>query len=414
MTHARPTRRDVRRRRRALLSCLALALLGSACDSLVSKPSLYGSLQVRVTRRDSTPVPGAALQLYTGQRPMVYAATDAGGSFTFADVPEGVYGVRATPPPGYVGIESLIGGAESAVHDQIEMTGGTVARVSFRFLKEGTGSLGAIVRDASGAGVPQIPLTLYTPNGAFARATTDANGRAEFPGVPLGNYGMVAVRPAIYLDSAEAPLPHVDGFIVDAGSRDSATFQFARCAGSIDVSVRDSTGAGVPGAALFLYTATVLDTSTLGTTPSHVFGPLQCGQYGVRVSVPVGWTAREAPGVAYRDGLYVHRNAALATTLTVTKIGRGTISVKVTDDVGLQLEHVRVVLYTGSGVLQDVTTDAAGFATFSNLLVNSQYGVRVVPRAGYTVREASGSSFFDGVALTNGVTRSLLFVLKRD
>ena len=90
----------------ALLALGACALW--ACDALLTRPSLYATVTATVARRDGTPIPNASLTLYTGQRPMGYAVTDTLGRYTFVDVPEGLYGLRADPPSGYVRLETLL------------------------------------------------------------------------------------------------------------------------------------------------------------------------------------------------------------------------------------------------------------------------------------------------------------------
>lgn len=395
-----------------LLGSAAIGL--SACETLITKPTLYGTVRAEVLRRDGTPIPGSELQLYTGQRPMGYAASNAQGTFTFVDVPEGLYGVRAVPPTGYVSAESIVGGTDAGFRDGLIIEAGKQANAQFTFLKIGMGSVVARVRDPNNQPVPNIPLTLYTSAGKFAEGVTNQSGTFTFAQVPLGNYGIFASRPVQYLDSAESSLPSRDGLLIDEGFTGSADFVFALCAGSIDVRVRDNTGAAVPGTLLTLYgTGGVRDT-TLGADGRKQYQNLQCGPYGVRLLPPPGWTAVEGLGATFQDKLSIHRGTALDVTLTVTRIGRGAVRVRVLDDAEGTLENIRVVLYTGAGVVQDVLTGPDGFVTMPNNLVNTDYGLRVVPRAGYTVKEGVGISFFDGIRLSDGTTRDFVFRLKRD
>lgn len=387
----------------------------AACDSLITKPSLYGTISAEVKRRDSTAVPGARVILYTGQRPMGYAVTDSVGRFLFVDVPDGVYGVRVVPPSGYFGINEIIGGPDSSlVRDQLQLTPGETRNVQFRLLKAGLGRVSVYVEDAERKAMPGIRVVLYQSKGSLEEGVTNQSGLFQFAAVPLGNYGVFAFRPPAYTDSADNPLPSRDGFVVDQGSASTATFQFAKCIGTLDVRVRDNTGAPVPGSLLTFYGNFGVQDSILGAQSERHIADLACGPYGVRVRPPPGWTAEEGRGTTFQDNIIIHRGTVASVTLNVKRIGRGTVRVRVVDDLGAPIENVRTVVYVGSGLVRDVVTGPDGSVTMADLLVNAEYGVRVVPRAGYTAPEARGSTYDDGIKLVDGGVRDFVFRFKRD
>ena len=131
---------------------LAVVFLSFGCERLITRPSLYGSVTAVVTRRDSMPIPGAGLLLYTGQRPMGYGSTDAAGRYRFEEVPEGSYGVRATPPAGYVRLETLLAtDRPSEFVDGLKVVGEQPVSVRLQFLQVGPGTVTAQVRDVTGA-----------------------------------------------------------------------------------------------------------------------------------------------------------------------------------------------------------------------------------------------------------------------
>src|SRR4051812_47976035 len=115
----------------------ALGLATGACDSWLTKPSLYNTVQVVATRRNGDPVPGVPVVLYTGQRPMGYGVTDSTGHFTFTRVPQGLYGVLASIPAGYDVTENLIGGPSSTSATDLRVADDTLSPVRFSFLKKG-------------------------------------------------------------------------------------------------------------------------------------------------------------------------------------------------------------------------------------------------------------------------------------
>jgi len=405
------TRRDANdgRLRRLWWSSL-LPLLLSGCDSLLTKPTLYGSVTAQVTRRNGAPVSGARLVLYTGQRPMGYAVTDSNGSYTFLDVPEGVYGVLAVPPTGYAKVEDISASAPTDVIDKLTVLAQGKLDARFTFLKVGLGSVIAQVNEPDGTPVSQIAVTLYAPSGAVARGVTDAVGKFVFDGVPLGNYGVFAARPQIFLDSGETPLPSRAGLIVDEQSRETAAFVFARCTGSIAALVRDSTGRPVPGAILTFYTGSgKIEDAVVGTDGRRTFGSLLCADYGLRVQLPRGWTATEGRGVTFLDGLRVRRGSALTATLTVVRVGRAIVRVRILDQTDAAVPNARVVLYTGAGLARDVVTAADGTVSMDDILVNEEYGVRVVNPRGYLATEGRGNTFLDAIRLIDGEVRQLEF-----
>lgn len=402
-------------RRIAALCIAASTLIGAAaCESLVTKPSLYGTVTTQVLRRDSTPIPGAQVVLYTGQRPIGYATTDNNGAYKFIDVPDGVYGVRVTPPPGYLSAAEIVGGGDTAVvRDALEMPERGNLLVRFRLLKRGPGTVSAYVENVDRQPMQGIRVVLYQSTGSVAEGVTNAEGFYKFGSVPLGNYGVFASRPPAFTDSAENPLPARDGFIVDDGSSATATFQFARCIGTLDVRVRDNTNTAVPGSLLTFYGSFGVQDSVLGADASRRITDVPCGIYGVRVRPPAGYAANEGRGTTFQDGISIHRGTAADVTLRLTRIGHGTIRVKVLDEAGVPVANIRTVVYTGQGLQADLVTDALGIATVSNLLVNNEYGVRIVPDPLYSAPEGRGSTFNDAIRLVDGETRDFVYRITR-
>jgi hypothetical protein len=403
--------------RTSFLRSGATALLGLggcalwACDALITRPSLYATVTATVARRDGTPIPNAALTLYTGQRPMGYAVTDTLGRYTFVNVPEGLYGVRAEPPSGYARLETLLSTtAPSEVVQNIRVMAQARDSARFTFLKVGPGTVTAEVKEPDGSGVPDIALVLYGAGGVVRRSVTNAAGRFVFDAVPFGNYGVFAVRPSLYLDVGESSLPARDGLIIEDGSTQIASFAFAKCLGSIAVQLRDNTGQSVPGALLTLYAGSgVISNTPASASGTASFPDLRCNEYGVRVSVPRGWTATEARGVTFADALRVRRGSALSAVLTLERIPRAAVRVRVVDQRDAAVPNVRTVLYTGAGLERDVVTGADGTVTMNDVLVGPEYGVRVVPPTGLTATEGRGQTYVDGLRLNGGETRTLTF-----
>ncbi|MBU6367351.1 MAG: hypothetical protein KJT01_14145 [Gemmatimonadetes bacterium] len=400
------------------LAIAALVLGAAGCDALVSPP-LFGTVSALVTRRDSvTPIAGTRVLLYTGDRPMGYATSDSSGRVLFQDVPEGVYGLRISAPPGYLPLERLyIGPASTEFVHNVRVRPRDSLGVQFTLLKEGRGRVAVQVQDADGRGLADIPLNLYGPQGPLAAARTDAAGRATFEALPLGNYGVFASRPVAFRDSGEAPQVPRDGLIVDEGSTQRAAFTFAPCGGSVVAEVRDQQGRPAPGRVQLYQGTGPLQVVTLPADGMQRFDALLCDVYGVRyLPPPVGWRAAEVRGAAFADGVRVRRTSGtVRVPLVVEKYGWGSIRLRVVDQQGAPVPPIRAVVYNGVTLVADTRLDSAGVLRVDSLRADLQYGARIAPPEpyGYRLVEGRGESFADGLVLQDGVTRDVTLRLQR-
>lgn len=391
-----------------------LFMVVAGCESLLTRPGLYGTVTVTAARRSGEPIAGAPLVLYTGQRPMGYGTTDSTGRYTFLDVPEGVYGVYASVPSGYARPEELYSVASpSDVVQELRVLGGATRTARFEFLRRGPGSIAVQVSEPAGAPVSDTRVLLFSPRGVVREANTDRDGRVMFAGVPFGNYGVFAERPLAYVDSGETTLPARDGLIVEAGSSEQVRFTFERCVGSIAASVRDQFGGAVPGASLLLYSGAGVQGEYPVTGDRLQLGSLPCGEYGLRVRLPRGFSATEGRGATFVDGLRIRRGRALQASFTVVRIGSASMRIRVVDQTDAPVSGARAVLYTSAGIVRDGRTDAAGQLVFTDILVDGEYGLRVVNPTGYVVEEGRGRTFEDGIRLRDGETRNYTFRFTR-
>jgi hypothetical protein len=287
---------------------LATLPLAVACDTSLTKPSLYNTVRVVVTQRNGTGIPGAGLVLYTGHRHMGYGATDSSGAFTFTRVPQGVYGVTATPPDNYALMETLVRVPRSNTFDELLVQGDTLKPVRFTFLKRGPGVVVVRVTQTTGAPLAGVSVTLYDPSAIRGTGRTDATGSVVFNAVPFGVYGVSVARPFLYRDFrtfGDSAGAYRDDLIVDAGSRDSVSFVFTKCAGSIRLRAVDQNGAPVPGSTAVVYTSTAeLAGQQTGTDGRATFVDVPCvTQVGVRITAPAGYSVAQGRGSSFVDGL---------------------------------------------------------------------------------------------------------------
>lgn len=305
------------------LVILALCTI-TGCDAWLTKPSLYNTVAVQVTRRDGEGIPGANLTLYTGQRPMGYGTTAGDGRFTFTRVPQGLYGVLAAPPAGYALVETLLGGPASDVVENLEVANDTLGPVHFTFLKVGNGDVVVRVLDTSGKPLAGVKAQLYTPTQNLDTLVTDATGTAVFQNEPFGVYGVVITRPVLYnayIQANDSLLSFRSPIIVEAGSRDSARFVLRKCSEQIRFHVADAQGNPVPGALSYVYTSTaVLDFATSGPDGTGLFREVPCATVlGAYIIPPTGYTVQPGRGHQYIDGLLPQPNVPLDITFTLQK-----------------------------------------------------------------------------------------------
>lgn len=302
-----------------ILALLSLAML-AGCDNWLTKPALYNTVHVTAMRRNGDPVPGVDFALYTGQRPMGYGVTGPDGRLTFSNVPQGLYGVLGTTPPGYEVIENLIGGPSSLVVDNLHVADDTVTPVRFTFLKRGPGVVTVRVLQDDGAPIAGAIVTAYDPARPNGTATTDSSGRAVFSSVPFGVHGVVVTRPLFYRLPGDSLYSFRDNVIVEDGSQDSVVFRFQKCAGTVQALVLDDGGAPVPGTTAVFYTATdQLGIAATGADGRVTFTQAPCAEVGVFITPAPGYSVQEGRGSRFIDGLKVTNGAALNVTFRVQK-----------------------------------------------------------------------------------------------
>ncbi|MGH7618532.1 MAG: MSCRAMM family protein [Gemmatimonadaceae bacterium] len=309
------------RARGLLLAVLALA---AGCDAWLTKPSLYNSVTVVVMSRNGTPVPNANLALYTGQRPMGYAATAADGRFIFQDVPQGNYGVIITPPSGYDVIEHLIHAPPSTYKDNLNVADDTLSPVRFTLLKRGPGSVTVHVAETGVGDIAGVPVTLYSPTDLLGKATTNSTGRVSFPSVPFGVYGVVIERPPLfrdYVQPRDSVSSYQDDIVIDDGFSDTTSFFMRRCAGTMRAVLVDDSGAPVPATTVLFYSSDgQLSVGASGPSGIVQFSAAPCAvQLGMYITPGPGYTVPDGRGFRFIDGLTLTNGGNVQATFHLHK-----------------------------------------------------------------------------------------------
>jgi hypothetical protein len=303
----------------SLTSLGSLALLAMACDSLVTKPLMYTSVQVHVERLDGSPIGGIQLLLYTGQRVMAYDSTNSAGLALFQLVPAGpAYGVMAVVPPPY----RDSGEPVTIWQDRLVIEQGVTDTVTLR-MSLCQGSMNVTVADPVHGVAQGVQTYLYTSTATVDSARTGSDGGVHYAPA-CGNYG---VRIIPNVDWSVAPgrgTEFADGLDVHRAPIINVALaaQYNTCRGAISVTVVDATGVAVPGATLLLYSAdSPSNITSVETGGTATFGNLGCGiERGVTVTPPAGWSVSPGRGGSFVDGLSVTNGTTLGVTFTLTRV----------------------------------------------------------------------------------------------
>jgi uncharacterized repeat protein (TIGR01451 family) len=125
--------------------------------------------------------------------------TDSNGKYSFTELPGGNYRVTVnTPPSGFTPTQ--------VPNNPVTLTPGQkIDTVDFGFTQRQVGSIGDFVfsdrnrngvADSGEVGIPNVTLILRnSSNQEIARTTTNSNGIYGFPGIPLSEYTVEAIRP---------------------------------------------------------------------------------------------------------------------------------------------------------------------------------------------------------------------------
>jgi Carboxypeptidase regulatory-like domain len=181
--------------------------------------------------------------------------------------------------------------------------------------------------------------------------------------------------------------------------------------GTIDVNTVRSNGDPVPGVQLLLYTGVrPMAYGTTGMDGKYLFRFVPRGEYGVKATPPDGY-GLPAGTPDYVDRLDMAPGQHESVTFTYLPACEGSIQAFVQDSTGAPVQGAGLTLYDAQSIITMATSDANGTYTFTGLTCTTQFGVSVQAPAGYSVVQQRGSSFFDGLSLTDGEVLTVTFIL---
>ena len=178
-----------------------------------------GTVVVRVTKPDGTPLPAIPVSLNDNFAHWRGGQTDSTGKYVFTDVPYGLYFASVPNPDRFETPTSpalLFSRAipiDSGARDSVAMQ-----------ISPCTGSVAIRVLGGNGSAVAGFPVRLYTATAILQETTTDATGSYTFANLQCGEYG-VAIRPKAGYTYVDALGQAYNSVIIKRGTSTTFTYR---------------------------------------------------------------------------------------------------------------------------------------------------------------------------------------------
>ncbi|SNV53378.1 Serine-aspartate repeat-containing protein D precursor [Corynebacterium imitans] len=335
---------------------------GQTATKNIEVRRFQGAYQIRVFDDLGKPIQGAKVEV-TGKGFKQQKQTDAKGDVSIENVPPGRYAYKVLAADEYGqasgDLNPIVEDSREALNVGVPPTDGRV---------EGT-----VLDDA---GAPVVGATVKLDGNRrsgnkevwSATATTDDNGKYAIPGVPPGTF-------TAKVDATDTRGGDSTEVTVRPNAASTGDLELNRNDGSLGGKVTDDTGAAVSGAQVVLKDAAGKQIGSAETNDDGVyeFADLRPGEYLVEV------VGTDKYGAA-SENTQVEPAAKGNRDLRVSRAD-GSVEGKVVDEEGVAVEGASVTIY-GDGVEEQVTTNAEGTFTVSNLRPGS-YRVEVAPTKEY-------------------------------
>lgn len=332
-----------------------------------AQPCCSGVLNLTVTGPQG-PVQGAVVKVWRNGAVVRQLSTDANGQVVFDSLCAGAYGVDVTKEGlGAKEFGFTIGEDCGPVTKTVELAGQVCC----------SGVFTLIVRDQNGNPVEGAKVLIKKGGTAITDPRTGSDGKIVVDGLCKAEYTYRVSK---------------DGYTVAEGSfainencdpvTKEASITGICCNGVFSVVVRNQNGDPIEGATVVIKKGgtAVADPRTNANGQAGADG-LCAGNYTFRIS-------KEGHGVVEGEFAINENCDPVTREVTLQEVCcSGVLTVTVKDSVGTVIQGAAVKLWKGGSVMETVTTNASGQATFDGLC-KGEYGVSV-HKEGYAAREFS-------------------------
>lgn len=260
------------------VSQTVIILLNQTVTSNITCTPLPGSVTGTV-RVSGTGQSGVAVTLTQGTTTIGSTTTASGGTYTFANIPPGVYSASVTPPAN----------TTCASNPQnVTVVSNQAATANF----DCTPILGSVTGAVRVSGVGQSGVLVLLSQGAtnIGQAATGANGTYTIANIAPGTYSAAIAPPA-----NTTCTPNPQSVTVAANQASTANFDCTPLAGAIVGTVRFD-GVGQGGRVVVVSQGiSTAGTATTAADGTYRVSPLDPGTYSVSVTPPVGGSCSSNP-----------------------------------------------------------------------------------------------------------------------
>jgi hypothetical protein len=270
------------------------------------------------------------------------------------------------------------------------------------------GTIAVEVQTRQGAPIQDARLILFRGNQQLEYARSDSLGRVVFRDVARGTYGVFTelqepVRGLGWLGTGQPEGNVVVPIDIRGGDEFTARVTLLKFGtGTFEAVVRDNDSLPLADIRVVAYTPTAaIEEKRTNAEGIARFENIPFGAFGAYAIVP---ESIGGPGVApiNRQGMFFDAGHFERRTYTITRC-RGTITTRVLDQSNAPVPAYPVALFTSTTFQRTVETNASGLAVFT-LVSCGEYFVTAFPKDGFSVTNARGQGFQDGLRITIGAS----------
>jgi len=369
---------------------LVTVTVGSTTTGINAQLTTGGSISGKVTDSSAAGISDVPVEVYAlsnSSYSFKSATTDSLGNYTLKGLPSGSFKIFMNPTgnflPEWYNDKPSFGAANAVAVTAGNTTSGINAQLALG------GSIYGKITNSSGAGIINVLAQVYTlPNFLVTESKTDSSGNYTIQRLPSGSYKIYFNTAPVTFDGPgagnylsewyndEPSFGTANPVTVTAGNTTSGINAQLTTGGSISGKVTDSSGAGISGVPIDVYTLSNSSSSfrsaTTDSSGNYTVRGLPSGSYKVCFSSDgnhLGKWYNDKSNFDPANPVTVTAGSATSGINAQLESG-GCISGKVTDPFGAGIHYVSVLVYVlsdSSSSFNSAITDSSGNYTVEGL-----------------------------------------------